>query len=284
MTVWIAVPAVRTRRLLGVAAPAATSVTRIIRARVSDELLDELKSIGCEILCAIPRYDYIKAKVPEPMISDIRRMKGVLDVASLPISFGSKANTSSGDISHRAASARTSFGVDGTGIKVGVMSDSVKYLENVQSSGDLPNVTVLTGANSVDDGEGTAMLEIVHDLAPGATFTVLGGTDLSFAAVWQPDYASALDCKDTGLAFLSGDDAAAYLLDCAPDEIAAESANFKVTSISVDGEGNLTLSPADGSAYGNGKVEVRYSTELSGTYTTAKPSENNCFMRLFLVK
>jgi len=46
----------------------------------------------------------------------------------------------------------------------------------------------------------------------------------------------------------------------------------------------VTLSPADGSAYGNGKVEVRYSATLTGEYTTAKPAEGPCFIRLFLVK
>ena len=81
-----------------------------------------------------------------------------------------------------------------------------------------------------------------------------------------------------------GDDATAYLLNCAPSEIAAESANFNVKSISVDGEGNLTLSPADGSAYGNGKVEVRYSATLTGEYTTEKPAGTQCFIKLYLVK
>ena len=81
-----------------------------------------------------------------------------------------------------------------------------------------------------------------------------------------------------------GDDAAAYLLDCAPGEIAAESANFKVTSISMDGAGNVTLSPADGSAYGNGKVDVRYSETPGGEYTTEKPKGGSCFIKLYLVK
>ena len=93
---------------------------------------------------------------------------------------------------------------------------------------------------------------------------------------------NAMTFSETGDAV--GDDAAAYLLDCAPDEIAAESANFKVTSISVDGEGNVTLSPADGSVYGNGHVEARYSETPDGEYTTEKTKGNSCFIRLFLVK
>jgi hypothetical protein len=75
--------------------------------------------------------------------------------------------TSQGDVTHKAASARATFGVDGTGIKVGVISDGVTHLAASQASGDLGPVTVLPGQTGSGD-EGTAMLEIVHDLAPGA--------------------------------------------------------------------------------------------------------------------
>ena len=63
-----------------------------------------------------------------------------------------------------------SQGVTGTGVKVGVMSDGVKSLAILQAAGDLPAVTVLRGQSGPPTrDEGTAMLEIVHDLAPGAT-------------------------------------------------------------------------------------------------------------------
>jgi hypothetical protein len=79
-----------------------------------------------------------------------------------------KINTSEGDVTHRAALARTTFGVNGTGVKVGVLSDGVNSLASLQGSGDLPaGVTVLPGQAGNGD-EGSAMLEIVYDLAPGA--------------------------------------------------------------------------------------------------------------------
>ena len=60
------------------------------------------------------------------------------------------------------------FGVNGAGIKIGVLSDGATNLAASQALGDLPgDVTVLPG--QIGDGdEGTAMMEIVHDLAPGA--------------------------------------------------------------------------------------------------------------------
>jgi hypothetical protein len=94
-----------------------------------------------------------------------------------------KVNVSQGDVAHRADLARTTFGVNGAGIKIGVLSDGVETLARAQASGDLPpNVTVLPGQSGTEaagiQDEGTAMLEIVHDLAPGADLlfaTAFGG-------------------------------------------------------------------------------------------------------------
>ena len=76
--------------------------------------------------------------------------------------------TSEGDTTHKAAAARTTFNVDGTGVKIGVISDAVDSLASQQAAGELPAVTVLPGQAGFGGDEGTAMLEIIHDLAPGA--------------------------------------------------------------------------------------------------------------------
>ncbi|MEK6283136.1 MAG: kelch repeat-containing protein [Acidobacteriota bacterium] len=97
---------------------------------------------------------------------------------------------SEGDKTHRAAEARTMFGVDGTGVKIGVLSDSVDSLAASQAAGELGAVTVLPGQSGVGtcgdfpcSGEGTAMLEIIHDLAPGAQlyFATATISEASFA-------------------------------------------------------------------------------------------------------
>jgi subtilisin-like proprotein convertase family protein len=107
--------------------------------------------------------------------------------ASVPAQqlFAAGAATSAGDVAHRAAEARNFFGVTGAGVKIGVLSDSVDFLAQSQASGDLPpDVVVLPGqSGEPGSGEGTAMLEIVHDLAPGAKLyfaTAFSGID-SFA-------------------------------------------------------------------------------------------------------
>ena len=72
-----------------------------------------------------------------------------------------------GDVTHRAFPARNIFNVDGTGVRIGVLSDGVSSLSASQMSGDLGPVTILPGQAGMGD-EGTAILEIIHDVAPGA--------------------------------------------------------------------------------------------------------------------
>jgi subtilisin-like proprotein convertase family protein len=84
--------------------------------------------------------------------------------------------SSQADQTHRAAIFRALTGANGTGVKIGVLSDDVCSLAAAQASGDLGAVTVLPGQtgnctpgtpNALGD-EGTAMLELIHDMAPGA--------------------------------------------------------------------------------------------------------------------
>ena len=75
--------------------------------------------------------------------------------------------TSEGDKAHAADTARQRFKVTGTGVKVCALSDGVDSLAASMASGDLPAIDVLPGQEGSGD-EGTAMLEIIHDLAPNA--------------------------------------------------------------------------------------------------------------------
>lgn len=90
---------------------------------------------------------------------------------------------SEGDVTHRAAAARTTFGANGAGVRIGVIADGVVSLAGSQAAGDLPaNVIVLPGLTGSGD-EGTAMLEIINDLAPGARlyFATANGGVTAFA-------------------------------------------------------------------------------------------------------
>jgi hypothetical protein len=101
------------------------------------------------------------------------------------LSTGSVDNQA--DASVNADLARLSFGVDGSGIGVGVLSDSFNDILggsisgsgcsavltgcNPQLTGDLPAEVVLLDNGPEDEtglDEGAALAELIHDLAPGA--------------------------------------------------------------------------------------------------------------------
>jgi len=94
---------------------------------------------------------------------------------------------SQGDATHRAADARAFFGVTGAGVRIGVLSDGVRTLADSQARGEIGAVTVLGPpapcAVTQSCDEGTAMLEIVADLAPGAQlfFASASGGTATFA-------------------------------------------------------------------------------------------------------
>ena len=82
--------------------------------------------------------------------------------------------TSQGDQAIRADVARANFGVDGTGVTVGALSDSFDCLGGAAAdlaSGDLSPVTVVEELPNCSEGadEGRAVLQLVHDVAPGAS-------------------------------------------------------------------------------------------------------------------
>ena len=101
-----------------------------------------------------------------------------------------------GDAVIGADNARTLFGVNGNGIRVGVISDGSLGSVDSIASGDLPANIGSQSFRADGDlnagAEGTALLEIVHDIAPGAQlFFANFDTGLEFiqAVDWLADQA-----------------------------------------------------------------------------------------------
>ncbi len=108
---------------------------------------------------------------------------------------GQGSVTTQGDLTHRAFDARGTFGVNGSGLKIGVLSDSVNSTGAAtlaQASGDLPAtcgssliqpcLTVMHDFAGGSD-EGAAILEIIYDMAPGANlyFATADVSEANFA-------------------------------------------------------------------------------------------------------
>jgi hypothetical protein len=91
--------------------------------------------------------------------------------------------TTQADTTHRAGLGRTIASVTGAGLKIGVLSNGVSTLAARQASGDLPAVVTVLAGQAGSGDEGTAMLELVYDVAPGAQlyFATANPTNAQFA-------------------------------------------------------------------------------------------------------
>ena len=159
-------------------------VTVDVRADVTPAVLARIRALGGTVINSVPQYRAIRAVLPLVTVESLAGLEAVDSIRPADEAVTRKTNTSEGDAAHRASAARTTHSVTGAGIGIGVISDGVETLAARQASGDLPaQVIVLPGQEGSGD-EGTAMLEIVHDLAPGADLyfaTALGG-QAQFAA------------------------------------------------------------------------------------------------------
>jgi subtilisin-like proprotein convertase family protein len=146
-------------------------------------VMERLEQLGAPVLAKSYAAHNAYARVRLADLEQLAAMPEVRAVRQHIPALTQKINTSQGDATHGANAARSYFGVSGTGVKVCVLSDGVDSLTGVQATGDLPPaVDVLPGQAGSGD-EGTAMLEIVHDLAPGAAlgFAQAGPDEAGFA-------------------------------------------------------------------------------------------------------
>jgi hypothetical protein len=199
----------------------------VLLSAVTDDTIRDLTTAGAVIEIADAAGRRVQAGVPASRLSAVAAVPSVTFV-QLPHYAVRRIGsvTSEGDSIMAADVARQQFGVDGTGVRVGVLSDGLKGLfatgcttcagaaNGPIALGDLPNSTgtrTSTGILNTSTGgvngqsfqanhdleglppasppcgfpgagaEGTALLEIVHDIAPGAQLAFANAdTDLAF--------------------------------------------------------------------------------------------------------
>jgi len=155
-----------------------------VRGRVGEPLLREIRELGGSVVASVPRFGAVRARMPLAAVEALAAHSAVHAIRHADRAYTRKLDTSEGDGAHFADDARATHGLDGSGVSVGVLSDGVDALASLVSSGDLPaGVTVLPG-QAGSGNEGAAMLEIVHDLAPGAAllFATAFTSQASFAS------------------------------------------------------------------------------------------------------
>ncbi|MGQ0621999.1 MAG: S8 family serine peptidase [Panacagrimonas sp.] len=166
--------------------------SRTIRARVRLQDLEALATMNQveKIRKAVPALNNATSRLKGPVVST-RKRRGARDFIANALDPGA-ADASEGVQTHGADLAVGTYGTNGVGVKICVMSDGVSSLSASQDSGDLPaDVDVLPGQAGGGD-EGTAMLEIVHDMAPGA--------ELGFATAFNGQASFAQNILDLAAA------------------------------------------------------------------------------------
>ncbi len=167
---------------------------------------EALRAAGAEIIDGSGHYGTVTVAARPVDLARIGRVAGVTGVTGVltPVVRGADCGgsaTSEGDVQLNAANARGSFGVDGSGVTVGILSDSfdrdlgaATHTAGDVASGDLPGagspcgssspVGVLDDSEAKGEDEGRAMAQIVHDLAPGASI------DFATAFTGEPAFAA----------------------------------------------------------------------------------------------
>ncbi len=179
--------------------------------KVDFDVIDALEGAGVAIQRVASDSLVVQGLIPVTSMDAVAGLPAVQEVRLPSYGFVQSGSVmTQGDAIVRADLVRQVFGVTGAGVRVGVISDGVYGLAAAQATGDLPPSVNIQTCNAILHGnppgsfgfgdpraagaEGTAMLEIVHDIAPDAELWFgyfgdgkkEGGTDLDFNA--------AVDC------------------------------------------------------------------------------------------
>jgi subtilisin-like proprotein convertase family protein len=155
-----------------------------LRARTTGaDLQKRLQAVGGRVRSA--KRGTIRVRLPLRSLKEVASWAAVRHVGA-STGWIAAAEISEGDKAHAADLARVNYRVTGIGTKICALSDGVDSLAESQADGELPAVDVLPD-QAGDGDEGTAMLEILHDIAPNAqlgfaTAASLFSTDADFAA------------------------------------------------------------------------------------------------------
>lgn len=141
-----------------------------------EALAEDLHALGASKVAVFGRM--VSGILPVKAIPSLNALSSLHLARSAPSIAMSGPVTSQGDIAMRSDVARTAFGVDGTGVMVGTMSDSYDCggaAEAGIATGDIPSGTVViqdAGGFACIEGyladEGLAMIGVIHDVAAGA--------------------------------------------------------------------------------------------------------------------
>ena len=161
---------------------------------LNDETVLRARAAGLEVVDADFRHARLYGRCPD--LTCLAAVAAIPQVTVVHPNYGATTSagnvTSQGDTAIRAALARQTFGVDGSGVRVGLLSDTLSERlggrRTFEGNGcertfladdEAVRAELPADLNIIDEppssilwvDEGRAMAEIVHDLAPGASIS-----------------------------------------------------------------------------------------------------------------
>lgn len=145
-------------------------------------IMSQLQGVGFQSTLSSASAKTAVGFLPIDKIDDAAQVSSqpAIDVVRKPIRKSRGTWVNSAESAMRADLASNAYGLNGAGIKIGIISDSINQGTNVNGgvfnglydsiqTGDLPsNITVLQDGLPGSSDEGRAMAELIYDIAPGA--------------------------------------------------------------------------------------------------------------------
>ncbi len=158
-------------------------------------LLSELEDLGLKNGTRFGRS--VSGQLPIVAVDKLINVRGLKFVRPAYVKTNVGLVDSQADAAMRSDITRALFGIDGSGVLIGTLSDSYDNLEGAAddvASGDLPTgIIVLEDLESGGSDEGRAMMQLIHDVAPGAAQA------FRTAFIGEADFAQGiLDLADAG--------------------------------------------------------------------------------------
>ena len=150
----------------------------VVEGWMAPESLSAVATLAGVTRVTLPSYAmHPRRAVPEKPSNSTVSVQGSSHLAARPAAGSAGAIDRNGVTIMRADQFVAQTGANGAGAKVGVQSVGISSLHTIQARGELPAVQVVEpsdGVNSQVGDEGTALLEEVHAVAPGAGLAYCG--------------------------------------------------------------------------------------------------------------